>query len=314
MNVINKLFLLLVVFIIPLFAEMKSCSDLITTKDIMKCETQNFNYIDYVRQNIGIRIYIELPSDKKKIFIEGEKLWKKWFNELYIELDDPIESGQEGKIELLLLLQNHLKNHIQILQNIIDKKDIIIINSKIEIKNEIFNEYKNKFCQIVSKNICKNIGFIESNLKNDSLYFLKTFQDIYFYENPISTSKKIGIIGKENHFDILDEKLEYGKGWLKIQLLDTKKIYWIQSEDIINLNKMVFSQSITLTQKTQLYKTPSEETITKMYLIAGDKADLLEEKIDEKGEKWYNILYHGKKDINAWIKVDENQKVEIENK
>lgn len=72
--------------------------------------------------------------------------------------------------------------------------------------------------------------------------------------------------------------------------------------------------TLTFSQKTQLYKTPSEETITKMYLIAGDKADLLEEKIGEKGVKWYNILYHGKKDINAWIKADSNINLDSENK
>ena len=72
--------------------------------------------------------------------------------------------------------------------------------------------------------------------------------------------------------------------------------------------------TLTFSQKTQLYKTPSEETITKMYLIAGDKADLLEEKTDEKGVKWYNILYHGKKDINAWIKADESINLEKEDK
>lgn len=74
------------------------------------------------------------------------------------------------------------------------------------------------------------------------------------------------------------------------------------------------SQSVIFSQKTQLYKTPSEESITKMYLIAGDKADLLEEKIGENGIKWYNILYHGKKNINAWIKADESINIDSENK
>jgi hypothetical protein len=52
-----------------------------------------------------------------------------------------------------------------------------------------------------------------------------------------------------------------------------------------------------------------------MYLITGNKADLLEEKTDEKGVKWYNILHHGKKkDINAWIKVDNSVNLETKNK
>lgn len=77
---------------------------------------------------------------------------------------------------------------------------------------------------------------------------------------------------------------------------------------------ITITKYINISQKIQLYKTPSEETITKMYLIAGDKADLLEEKTDEKGVKWYNILYHGKKDINAWIKADESINLEKEDK
>ncbi|MCP4971715.1 MAG: hypothetical protein GY932_14105, partial [Arcobacter sp.] len=51
----------------------------------------------------------------------------------------------------------------------------------------------------------------------------------------------------------------------------------------------------TIHQKTQpLYKTPPVKT--KMYLIKGDKVEILEEKDD-----WLHILYKGKKDIKAWI-------------
>jgi len=46
--------------------------------------------------------------------------------------------------------------------------------------------------------------------------------------------------------------------------------------------------------KQPLYKTPPEKT--KMYLIKGDKVEILEEKDD-----WIYILYKGKKDIKAWI-------------
>lgn len=92
-------------------------------------------------------------------------------------------------------------------------------------------------------------------------------------------------------------------------------IYDKQNNTITSKSKQNIKtpQSITLNQKNQLYKTPSEDSITKMYLVAGDKADLLEEKIDEKGVKWYNILYHGKKDINAWIKADSSVNLETKN-
>lgn len=41
-----------------------------------------------------------------------------------------------------------------------------------------------------------------------------------------------------------------------------------------------------------------------MYLIKGDRISILDEKIDERGEKWYFINYKGKKEINMWIKPD----------
>ena len=41
-----------------------------------------------------------------------------------------------------------------------------------------------------------------------------------------------------------------------------------------------------------------------MYLIKGDRISILDEKIDEHGEKWYFINYKGKKEINMWIKAD----------
>ncbi|QDF28506.1 SH3 domain-containing protein [Halarcobacter anaerophilus] len=51
---------------------------------------------------------------------------------------------------------------------------------------------------------------------------------------------------------------------------------------------------IILPTKQPLYKKPNIKT--KMYLIKGDKVEVLEEKDD-----WLYILYHGKKDIKAWI-------------
>lgn len=47
-------------------------------------------------------------------------------------------------------------------------------------------------------------------------------------------------------------------------------------------------------QKQLLYKTPNKKT--KMYLIKGDKVEILKEK-----DNWLYILYKGKKDIKAWI-------------
>lgn len=52
-------------------------------------------------------------------------------------------------------------------------------------------------------------------------------------------------------------------------------------------------------EKQLLYKSPSFSSITKMYLIKGDKVELIEEK-----DNWLHIIYHGKKDIDAWIQKE----------
>ncbi|MGB6327805.1 MAG: hypothetical protein WBF48_02665 [Halarcobacter sp.] len=57
-------------------------------------------------------------------------------------------------------------------------------------------------------------------------------------------------------------------------------------------------------KRQALYKTPP--TKTKMYLIKGDKVEILEEKDD-----WLYILYRGKKDIKAWIPKSAVQEKEI---
>ncbi|WGE74254.1 hypothetical protein NYR80_04450 [Actinobacillus equuli subsp. haemolyticus] len=44
--------------------------------------------------------------------------------------------------------------------------------------------------------------------------------------------------------------------------------------------------------------------MTNMYLVKGDKVNLLNQWIDSKGQKWYFINYKGKKDINMWIKAE----------
>ncbi|WP_143530878.1 hypothetical protein [Rodentibacter genomosp. 2] len=54
--------------------------------------------------------------------------------------------------------------------------------------------------------------------------------------------------------------------------------------------------------KSYLYKHFG--SLSKIYLIKGDKVSILDEKIDEHGEKWYFINYKGKKEINMWIKAD----------
>ncbi|QDF28501.1 hypothetical protein [Halarcobacter anaerophilus] len=71
--------------------------------------------------------------------------------------------------------------------------------------------------------------------------------------------------------------------------------------DKLEVNQYCKKQDILLkvrkyiqVQKQPLYSKPNIKT--KMYLIKGDRVEVLEEKDD-----WLYILYHGKKDIKAWI-------------
>jgi len=75
-------------------------------------------------------------------------------------------------------------------------------------------------------------------------------------------------------------------------LVDDK---WIPQEESWDIQKNKKSKLFTINLKKQhLYKTPPIKT--KMYLIKGDKVEVLEEKND-----WLYILYKGKKDIKDWI-------------
>ncbi|MFA7030615.1 MAG: SH3 domain-containing protein [Candidatus Cloacimonadaceae bacterium] len=76
---------------------------------------------------------------------------------------------------------------------------------------------------------------------------------------------------------------------------------WISQEESWNIKETIV-ETITQTilpKKQPLYKSPSIDSKTKMYLIKGDKVEILEEK-----DNWLHILYKGKKEIKAWIPKD----------
>ncbi|MDY0122362.1 MAG: SH3 domain-containing protein [Sulfurimonas sp.] len=76
---------------------------------------------------------------------------------------------------------------------------------------------------------------------------------------------------------------------------------WIPQEESWNIKETI-ADTITKTilqKKQPLYKSPSIDSKTKMYLIKGDKVEILEEK-----DNWLHILYKGKKEIKAWIPKD----------
>ncbi|TCP88528.1 hypothetical protein EDC44_1542 [Cricetibacter osteomyelitidis] len=74
-------------------------------------------------------------------------------------------------------------------------------------------------------------------------------------------------------------------------------------KDNINENALMQSTKQILRGKTYLYDT--NLIITNMYLVKGDKINILNEKIDDNNQKWYFINYKGKKNINMWIKAED---------
>ena len=86
-----------------------------------------------------------------------------------------------------------------------------------------------------------------------------------------------------------------------IELLREEKEYLLLS---FLVKKLSISKDKEIRIKTYLYNNHYDRDKTKLYLIKGDLVSILDEKIDERGEKWYFINYKGKKEINMWIKAD----------
>ncbi|WP_345980430.1 SH3 domain-containing protein [Sulfurimonas sp. HSL3-2] len=122
------------------------------------------------------------------------------------------------------------------------------------------------------------IGFFGTDNGDIYAYRYDKEQKNWFLEGMISKSK-------ENKRIVFDKTL-FPKQWSidKSAVIEPK-------EDISHM-----SVSRSIVKKQHLYKAPNKNSKTKMYLLEGDKVEVLEEKDD-----WFYIVYHGKKDIKAWI-------------
>lgn len=87
-----------------------------------------------------------------------------------------------------------------------------------------------------------------------------------------------------------------------ILLADFNITKYIQIPNLLTKSKE--QKSFVIVNKSPLYKSSSESTITKMYLLEGDKVKLLDKETDDAGQEWYYIRYQGKKEIKAWIKAE----------
>jgi hypothetical protein len=81
--------------------------------------------------------------------------------------------------------------------------------------------------------------------------------------------------------------------------------FYVPYEAHLLINKLYINKlcnnltKYILSDKQPLYSSPNINSKTKMYLIKGDKVEILEEK-----DNWLYILYKGKKEIKAWIPKD----------
>ncbi|OOF66688.1 hypothetical protein [Rodentibacter caecimuris] len=141
------------------------------------------------------------------------------------------------------------------------------------------------------KNNCELSYFFEDSLGD----FIKRFDegDVNII-NGIERYKQLLLVypygnSTKKQYSIILDKLS------KLKLTKEKKYL----EGV--MNKKVYTTN-TIINKAYLYSSIGVKT--RMYLIKGDKVSILDEKIDEHGEKWYFINYKGKKEINMWIKAD----------
>jgi hypothetical protein len=159
-------------------------------------------------------------------------------------------------------------------------------NSRMTFSNvEIFNNQLVVICTIT--NVAPNTNFIAKYYFNllESHVLTEVIKSYYNIEGDSITS--------EHHF---------------VPQLNIPTLYNFQDEDFANeylhknyknFVKLDNAQQQIQPTKQPLYKSPTIDSKTKMYLIKGDKVEILEEK-----DNWLHIFYKGKKEIKAWIPKD----------
>ena len=134
----------------------------------------------------------------------------------------------------------------------------------------------------------------------------------YFFENSLDDFIKrfnegdINIVNGVDRYRKLLSIFPYGNSNEKeysIILSELSKLKLINEKNYLEkvINRKTGATS-TVINKSYLYSSIGIKS--GMYLIKGDRISILDEKIDERGEKWYFINYKGKKEINMWIKAD----------
>jgi hypothetical protein len=138
--------------------------------------------------------------------------------------------------------------------------------------------------------------------EKDNVLSLENYWDNIIIDSPDSNKKPYPYYNEQRILARLYETGTCDKEATEeanIQVLVGDK--WIPQEESWN-KKETIADTITKTiqpNKQPLYKSPTIDAKTKMYLIKGDTVEILEEKDD-----WLYILFKGKKEIKAWIPKD----------
>lgn len=133
----------------------------------------------------------------------------------------------------------------------------------------------------------------------DNVLSLGNYWDNIIVDRPDSDKKPYPYYNEEKILARLYETGTCNQEMTKqanIQVLFGDK--WIPQEESWKLqDNITDTKTLTINQTKQpLYKSPDETSKTKMYLVKGDKVEVLEE-----NNNWLHVVYHGKKDIQAWI-------------
>ena len=191
----------------------------------------------------------------------------------------------------------------RIVIDLLDDESRIIIFTKAENKG-----YKKTFDEKLY--FCNNYSYSNRMIKleNNKLFIVcsmpnvdnSLYREFYYFEQYSSLTDQLLSIHKQ-FINIDDDTIK--ANYIFTPEINIPTLYDFKNENFANeyLNKnyknfvkVDNSQKQIYPTKQALYKTPTE--ITKMYLLKGDKVEILEEKDD-----WLYILYKGKKEIKAWI-------------
>ncbi|QDF28503.1 SH3 domain-containing protein [Halarcobacter anaerophilus] len=210
-------------------------------------------------------------------------------NQVFFELNEKTKSIVHNNLKFFIK-DNHLycenlknKNLNLLLDNIESKIEIINSNNlyAIEIARGQVNTSYSLYRLDINKFNDLNIDIVNPIFQKNKIFSYERsgpqwYLDIYCITPTSITQCGKGKLSQINNTDMFETEIY------------NKTIYY-------TFNAKMIDNIFTIeSQKQRLYSKPNVKT--KMYLIKGDKVEILEKKDD-----WYYILYHGKKDIKAWI-------------